>query len=466
MAVFPRLRDVFGVPVDQIDAAAIERAIQLRAPESEHLDWKRDPYKRGSGDEIAKDIAGMANNAGGVIILGVEEDQHSRAKTATPFTDSVDAVRGMVSEIRQRRIRPFISDLAVTAIDAGSGQHFMVIAIGRSYDAPHAVIPESPTATALAFPMRQMTTTAWLKEDQVATMYRNRFAAHADVAATVDALMDEHSHDRWSPRHWVSVAVAPTIPGARAPGVAARTAEVGFAIGWAANREIPGSNFHLDPNGLVRQIRPAIGQTVVSLHDATLRLGHDGCAHVAQSIPSLDPHSDVDMTTPLSNAGGRGAAWGSTDEVEWALFAALSYAVDHAIDTGASGDLDVRAKLEVGTPAGAEKSPLGGLASYYHRGTNRYTHLVPDVAGMLSKTTIASATVGISDGANHRIAATAAYLLATDILAEFGIDEPRLFTYDGWVTVEHFGPQLRSDGAPDWATEHINIEATSSTAGH
>ncbi|MFH5228858.1 helix-turn-helix domain-containing protein [Antrihabitans spumae] len=464
MAVFPRLRDVFGVPVDQIDVAAIERAIQRRAPESEQLDWKRDPYKRGSSDEIAKDIAGMANNAGGVVILGVEEDEHSRATAATPFADSVDALIGMVSEARQRRIRPFIPDLTVTAIDAGSGNHFMVIVVGRSYDAPHAVMPESPTATTLAFPMRQMTTTAWLKEDQVAAMYRNRFAAHADVAASVDALMDEHSRGRWSPQHWVSIAVAPTVPGTRAPGVSARTAEVGFALSWAANCDIPGSNFHLGLNGLERQVRPAIGQTVIWFSGAALRLGHDGSAHVTQSITKLDPHSDVDMRTPLSHAGGRNGVWGSTDEVEWALFTALSYAVDHAINTGASGDLEVRAKPEIGTPAGAESSPLGGLASCNRHGTYPATHGVPDLADMLQKTTIASATVGISDGANHRTTATAAYLLATDILAEFGIDEPRLFAYDGWVTVEHFGPRLRNDGAPAWAAEHVNIDTASNVA--
>ncbi|MBA4023875.1 MAG: hypothetical protein C0482_16070 [Gordonia sp.] len=458
MAGFPRLRDVFGVPVEQIDAAAIERAIDRNAPETEQLDWKRDPYRRGESDEIAKDIAGLANSAGGVIVLGVAQDLHGRAIASTPFDDSVDALTGMISEIRQRRIRPFIADLTATAIEVGGGKHYMVISVGRSYDAPHAIMPESPNATTLAFPVRQMTTTAWLKEDQVAALYRDRYAGRADVAATVDALMAEHSGHNRSPQHLVSIAVAPTSAGVRTPGIAARTAEVGFAVSWTASRKIPGNAFDLSLNDVARQVAPAIGQTVIASDGGTLRLGHDGSAYVSQSIFALDPQHEVDMTTQLSSTGGRAIVWGSTDEVEWALFTGLAYAVDHAIDTGASGDLEVRAKLELGSTSAGSKNPFGALAYYHPRAGNGRTHTAPDTARMLRRTATVSTTLGISDGANYRTTASAAYHLATDVLAEFGIDEPRLFAYDGWVTTEHFGPQLGQYDAPAWAARYVNAD--------
>ena len=47
-----------------------------------------------------------------------------------------------------------------------------------------------------------------------------------------------------------------------------------------------------------------------------------------------------------------------------------------------------------------------------------------------------------------------AYLLGTDILAEFGIDEPQAFTADGTAIIEHFGTWAQNAAGP-WAATHL-----------
>lgn len=54
---------------------------------------------------------------------------------------------------------------------------------------------------------------------------------------------------------------------------------------------------------------------------------------------------------------------------------------------------------------------------------------------------------------NYAVAA-GAYLLGTDILAEFSIDEPRAFTPDGTAITEHFGTWAQNSVAP-WIATHL-----------
>ena len=50
--------------------------IEDRRPEDRYLDYKRDPYGKTDADkrELLKDVVGLANASGGVILIGIEED--------------------------------------------------------------------------------------------------------------------------------------------------------------------------------------------------------------------------------------------------------------------------------------------------------------------------------------------------------------------------------------------------------
>ena len=59
--------------------------LTLELEETTQLEFKRELPPSGKNDDIAKDIAAMANTEGGVIIYGIEEDNAGRAKALTPL---------------------------------------------------------------------------------------------------------------------------------------------------------------------------------------------------------------------------------------------------------------------------------------------------------------------------------------------------------------------------------------------
>lgn len=69
---FPRLEALLGVPPQAIDEAVLRTAADSGVPEGQDLDWKRTLYLQGDRGslELAKDVAALANTAGGVIVLG------------------------------------------------------------------------------------------------------------------------------------------------------------------------------------------------------------------------------------------------------------------------------------------------------------------------------------------------------------------------------------------------------------
>ena len=94
-----RIESLFGAPVDSLTAAHVHGLVAAAVQEAFDLDFKAPLYGRGDSEKraLAGDVAALANTAGGVIVLGVAEDDHARAKAA-PGVDLSDAE---VSRMRQ-----------------------------------------------------------------------------------------------------------------------------------------------------------------------------------------------------------------------------------------------------------------------------------------------------------------------------------------------------------------------------
>ena len=99
MQTFPRLTKLFGCTVDQLDEAAVRNAITSRVPESDELDFKREHHD--DPDELAKDVAALANDIGGVLVLGVADDK-AEASFANPVDISDDKQRHITTVINSR----------------------------------------------------------------------------------------------------------------------------------------------------------------------------------------------------------------------------------------------------------------------------------------------------------------------------------------------------------------------------
>jgi hypothetical protein len=107
MQSFPRLTALFGVPVDSLDASAIQSAIDRRIPEDSDLEWKEAHYPRDKNPEIAKDIAQLANTTGGIIVLGIKE-QNGCADAPSPVLLGDDQER-RIREVVSARIHTFLT---------------------------------------------------------------------------------------------------------------------------------------------------------------------------------------------------------------------------------------------------------------------------------------------------------------------------------------------------------------------
>jgi hypothetical protein len=68
------LRRLLGPDLDGVDLAAVERVIGLA--EGHELEYKREAYPAtdGGAKEAAYDLTDFANAAGGLLIVGIEED--------------------------------------------------------------------------------------------------------------------------------------------------------------------------------------------------------------------------------------------------------------------------------------------------------------------------------------------------------------------------------------------------------
>ncbi|WP_316783573.1 AlbA family DNA-binding domain-containing protein [Streptomyces sasae] len=170
----PRLEGIFG---DRLDAVTHEQVASLKAnsvTEDYDLDLKAELYGRSdkARRDLAGDVSALANTAGGVLVLGIDEDDQARA-VGLPGVD--------LSDSEGRRYRQIVADLVhpqpefeiVTLEDPQQEGHgFLLIVVPRSPLAPHAVHVD----VGLRYPKRYGTTTTYLSEAQVALAYRERFA--------------------------------------------------------------------------------------------------------------------------------------------------------------------------------------------------------------------------------------------------------------------------------------------------
>ncbi|MGV9362283.1 AlbA family DNA-binding domain-containing protein [Amycolatopsis sp. NPDC003731] len=176
-----RLEALFGSSLDNVDENGIQGLVTSGAQESFDLDFKRDLYGNGDSEarKLAGDVAALANTAGGVIVLGVDEDDQARATDPCGIELSEAEVARMRQMIASRTAPMPIFEINAVPIARPADPErtgFYIISVPRSTSAPHAVLVND----ALRYPKRNGSTTRYLSEPEVAAAYHERSTGRAE----------------------------------------------------------------------------------------------------------------------------------------------------------------------------------------------------------------------------------------------------------------------------------------------
>src|SRR5580658_7112396 len=99
-----RLEALLGSRLDQVDYSTVMTLISNQVPEAFDLDFKSEMYGALDKDkrDAATDVAALANTAGGLIVVGIGEDDQARAARAPGVA---------LAEADERRIRQVVASL-------------------------------------------------------------------------------------------------------------------------------------------------------------------------------------------------------------------------------------------------------------------------------------------------------------------------------------------------------------------
>ncbi|MFD7320022.1 helix-turn-helix domain-containing protein [Streptomyces sp. NPDC059875] len=438
-----RLERLFAARLDSVSYAQVAALVDNQVTEHYDLDFKRGLYgnKDAEKRDLAGDVAAMANTAGGVIVLGVDEDDQARACAAPGVALSDDEV-GRIRQIVSSLVSPLPTfDILPIASPEEDDHGFLLIAVPRSPNAPHAVLVNN----ALRFPRRNGTTTTYLAEPEVATAYRDRFTgmqSRLDEAVRCEADLVQRLDT--STTTFAVVTLVPDVAG-------------GFTLDTKALKEFRDEVVHADPFGVplghTVWYRASVGSGRLVADDRmsgkglATRLacelyesGAGSFAAIVANREALAPNTEASSVSDVDDEYVFNALWGG-----------LRFLARHARDRAAAGgNATVRASIWPVTPALQARLVQSRL--FRDQLGDQQTDHPP----------YASAVLDIDDLAEDGgplIAATT--VLANGIVQHFGQPEALQATTDGAIRIRYWHRDMQQRMRA--ATQKWGIEVTEET---
>jgi hypothetical protein len=220
----PRVAAKLGADFEDLTADHLHRACSEGVAEDLYLDFKGENSYTSSPaglDELAKDVTAMANAQGGLLVIGIAEDDNGNAAKlqVLDVTKSDDLINKMNQGLRARVV-PLFPAVEIRSVEDPKkpGFGFYLIGVPRSPLAPHAV--RRTTRPDYAYALRVGRTTAWLEESEIAARYRDRFRLAEDHVARVREVFDRGTGERpdvgdfanVEPRIFLELALVPAVP--------------------------------------------------------------------------------------------------------------------------------------------------------------------------------------------------------------------------------------------------------------
>lgn len=215
-----RLEVLLGHEAAGLSLSDIEKLVGSDVAEGVDLDFKRELYGNSDSDKraLACDVAALANTGGGLILLGVEEDDHARV-ASVPGVALSDGEQRRITQIIAGNVAPVPRfEVLPLPSDADPAHGVYMLAVERTVAAPHAVV----VGDSLRFPRRNGATTRYLTEPEVAEAYRARLSGLAEQQARMATVWEQGMSSLDVDEHvWLGIACVPELAGAATLGKAA-----------------------------------------------------------------------------------------------------------------------------------------------------------------------------------------------------------------------------------------------------
>lgn len=167
----------------------VRQACAENLQERDDLDWKstlpltlpagKEAGRDAQQDELAKDIAAMANSRGGMIICGVAEIRGTNGASHIESVGSPDETTLQnIRRVASNMIYPPVTALTLRWLTTPkSGDVVLALEVEPSVEAPHLVRPKKQPPGAgfwFAVPFRNGPDTDWMPEKMIESAYRER----------------------------------------------------------------------------------------------------------------------------------------------------------------------------------------------------------------------------------------------------------------------------------------------------
>jgi hypothetical protein len=333
-----RLRELFGADLSEVTEDNLRGLIDGEVREDDDLDFKRKGYGGSDSQKraLAADVAAMANHRGGVIVIGVREENEV-AVELTPV-DAVDVEEGRLRQTLAGGITPHVPLYVRTVPSEAEAEGvYCLLVVPPSPLRPHAVRKDID----LRYPRRDGSHTRWLAEAEVASMYRDRFRMVLDDLSRIEAVTDDALAQIDLREHWAYLALAlvPTTPGSMSIGQA-RIREI---EGWASDHSgtVAWRGFYSSrPNGRAGIRRVRLGALVNRQRPVAnySELHTDGAGACCEQVGQVNQGYDESEDPRAILIGD--------STLLWVLARSLRLLGRHAVEnTGAWGDAVVVARL-------------------------------------------------------------------------------------------------------------------------
>ncbi|WP_433526760.1 AlbA family DNA-binding domain-containing protein [Nocardia pseudovaccinii] len=424
------------------------------------MDWKQTLYgaKTENKQELAKDVAGLANAEGGILILGVAE-RDSAAYASTPVELSADETERM-QKICQFTIRPFLPGVRIIPIPLSPQTHtgYYVVAVPRSPDAPHAVVRggnDNGDGTLLSYPIRDGQTTRYLHEPEIARRYRDRFTSRQERTAALERIRAEGERRTPAGTGWLMVSLFPSALGTHHSVGSASIARITENVsGWVDTvPPLPSMIFqdavHGFP-GLRRAVVTTTSDARAVLHDDYTELHLNGAGFAAIPDDAIQPDD------PKADRPGF-----AQDRLELGLLSMVSLLAHHAAASGAGGDCELLAQLRI--PAFdvnvriVKPASLYAPASRFRNGTPDSHLEVRNSVPVTEQPQLVRVSASLDElTESPRAVVQTAHALAVDIISQFAVADTCIVRADGELAATN-ALHWQQDSIAAWLPAQLTI---------